>query len=270
MYLSSCGLAYKAACRGRRATITRQTQAFDMAVGCGSGFARVALDFADRDRGHFRGRRCPIDLLCDVAAPRFACKSVGAMMGQFVNARVGVFGCLELEVWESRGSRKTSVSARAHLSNRPPSRPHLRFAHEYHGTQLATPLLLACALSRMRRLSPVISHGCKCRGSYFGPSRLPLPRSPPPNAVTGRGLLRRCQQSVQCFRSAHCSYVANFYPGLVRYQIRGSFPAVALSARLYPPAPEPRLHPRDSRRRKSVYSSTPPLPGMQEQGTGAY
>jgi hypothetical protein len=98
MYLTSCGLAYKPACRGRRATIARQTQAFDMAVGCGSGFARVALDFADRDRGHFRGRRCPIGLLCDLAAPQFACKSVGAMMGQFVNARVGVFGCLELEV----------------------------------------------------------------------------------------------------------------------------------------------------------------------------
>jgi hypothetical protein len=132
--------------------------------------------------------------------------------------------------WESRGSRKTSGSARAHLINRPPSHPHLRFAHECHGTQLATPSLLACALSRMRKLSPVASHRCNYRGSDFRPLRLPPPRPLPPDAVTGRGLLRRhetslrvrrLQQSVQCSRRAHHSCVANFFPGLVRYHFEG-------------------------------------------------
>jgi hypothetical protein len=40
-------------------------------------------------------------------------------MGQVVNARVGVFGCLELEVLGTQRFAKTSGSVRAHLINRP-------------------------------------------------------------------------------------------------------------------------------------------------------
>jgi hypothetical protein len=66
--------------------------------------------------------------------------------------------------------------------------------------------------------------------------------------------VRRPQQMVQCSRRVHRSCVANFRPGLVRYRIRGSFPAVALSARLYPPVPARCLHPRDSKRRNLAHS----------------
>jgi hypothetical protein len=142
--------------------------------------------------------------------------------------------------------RERLALVRAHLINRPPNRPHLRFAHQYHGIQLSAPLLLAPALPYMTKLSPSLSHCWSSFDFYFGPSRLPLSTLPP--AGTKWGLLcrtgvllhmRRPQQNVQHSRLAHCSHVANFYSGVVRYRVRGSFPTVALSARQYPHAPWP-------------------------------
>jgi hypothetical protein len=91
--------------------------------------------------------------------------------------------------------RERLALVRAHLINRPPNRPHLRFAHQYHGIQLSAPLLLAPALPYMTKLSPSLSHCWSSFDFYFGPSRLPLSTLPPAGTKWGllcAGLSRTC------------------------------------------------------------------------------
>lgn len=56
LYLSSWTLANKTTRRRGCAAIARQTQPFDVAMGCGPVLARIALDLADRYRRHFGSR----------------------------------------------------------------------------------------------------------------------------------------------------------------------------------------------------------------------
>jgi hypothetical protein len=146
--------------------------------------------------------------------------------------------------WESRGSRKTSASARAHLINRPRVVPTSASLTSITAPSFLRPcdllvLFAACQNCRPRRrtaghiIISILDHRAFHHPTIalppLSPRRRPLRRHRPLLRM------RRLQQDVRSSRPTLCSHVANSRPDVVRYRIRGSFPAVALSARLYPP-----------------------------------
>lgn len=182
-------MANEATCRRIRASITRQTQALDMAMGCGSAFARVALHFADRDRRHIGYRKSSIAIVLFRTGCWCMRVIIWALMTWVGWGRVECLTVCSLKFWGSRGSRKTSV--RAHLLISRPRRPHLRSAYQIPPLS-AFYALTTCSSSLLHeQLPPLpIAHPDMSRAVFYTIAPFPLVFCSRPLRVTQRGSLR--------------------------------------------------------------------------------